>query len=141
VAAHQAAGIGRPMKVGKEGVLGALAALERWHRLNHRAARAAEDAKLALAARALSQVPGIATEIEEDTTANPIARLRIVVDPEAAGLDAEALGRSLREGDPVFATRDHLAAQGYILLDPRGLDEAEVGELCDRIRAIVAAAD
>jgi L-seryl-tRNA(Ser) seleniumtransferase len=140
VAAHQAFGIGRPMKVGKEGVLGALAALDRWRTLDRRAMRAEDDAKLAKAARLLAQVPGIATEVEEDTTGNPIARLKITVDPAAAGLDAKALGRTLREGDPVFATRDHLARLGYILLDPRSLDDTEVGELCARIRAIVGTA-
>ncbi|MSP83078.1 MAG: hypothetical protein EXQ94_09125 [Alphaproteobacteria bacterium] len=138
VAVHQASGIGRPMKVGKEGVIGALAALDRWRRLDHAAERRADDAKLAHAARILAQVPGIATGIEEDTTGNPLARLRIDVDPESAGLDAEALGRALRGGDPVFATRDHLARLGYILLDPRSLDVAEVEEFCRRVREIVA---
>src|SRR6185437_4324503 len=43
---YQEKGIARPMKVGKEGVIGAIAAVERWRRLDRPAIRKALDNRL-----------------------------------------------------------------------------------------------
>jgi L-seryl-tRNA(Ser) seleniumtransferase len=136
----QNGGIGRPMKVGKEGIVGLIAALERWKTLDLEALRLAEAAKLARVAERLGNLPGITTEFEPDTTGNPVDRLRVHVDPARAGLDASTLGRRLREGDTVFVVRDHLADLGYVLIDPRSADDAGLERLCARIAALAAEA-
>lgn len=133
-------GIGRPMKVGKEGIIGLIAALERWKGLDLDAQRASDRARLERAAERLGNLPGLATELEPDTTGNPIDRLRVVVDAAAAGVSAGALGRRLREGPTAYVVRDHLADLGTLLIDPRSLDDAEMTGLCDRIAAILAEA-
>lgn len=133
-------GIGRPMKVGKEGIVGLIAALERWRALDLDGQRQRDRAKLARAAERLGNLPGLVTELEPDTTGNPTDRLRVHVDPTAAGLDAAALGAALREGPTAFVVRDHLADLGYVLIDPRNLDEAAMDLLTDRIAAVTTAA-
>jgi L-seryl-tRNA(Ser) seleniumtransferase len=133
----QNAGIGRPMKVGKEGIVGLIAALERWKGLDLDDERATDRAKLERAAVRLGNLAGITTEIEPDTTGNPVDRLRIHVDATRAGLSAAELGRRLREGAIAFVVRDHLAELGYVLIDPRSLGEAEMTRLTERIAAIL----
>jgi L-seryl-tRNA(Ser) seleniumtransferase len=133
-------GIGRPMKVGKEGIVGLIAALERWRTFDLDGQRDRDRAKLARAADRLGNLPGLSTELEPDTTDNPTDRLRVHVNPAAAGLDAAALGAALREGPTAFVVRDHLADLGYVLIDPRSLDDAELDRLTDRIAAIMVAA-
>lgn len=128
-------GIGRPMKVGKEGIAGALAALDRWRAVDHAADHRADVAKLERAAERLGNLKGLRTELEPDTTGNPVVRLRLYVDPAATGLDAAELTRRLKGGDVVYATRDHLADLGYLLIDPRSLDQAEMDALCEAVRA------
>ena len=53
-------GIGRTMKVGKEGVVGAMAALELWEARDHEAERAAEEARTDLWMAKLAGIPGFA---------------------------------------------------------------------------------
>jgi len=136
--AAQNQGIGRPMKVGKEGIVGALAALARWQSADHAADRAADRARLERAAERLGNLRGIRTEPEADTTGNPVVRLRVLVDAASAGIDAAELSRRLKSGPVVYATRDHLADLGYLLLDPRSLSDAEMDELCDAMRGALA---
>ena len=52
-------GIGRAMKVGKEGIAGAIAALEAWGRRDHAAVRAREEAIVAGWLAALAGTPGL----------------------------------------------------------------------------------
>ena len=39
--------------------------------------------------------------------------------------------------DPVVATRDSTAELGYLLIDPRSLNDAELFELCDIVRDLI----
>ena len=56
-------GIGRGMKVGKEGVAGAIAALDAWERRDHAGIRAAEKSHLDLWVERFSKLPGIKATI------------------------------------------------------------------------------
>lgn len=130
----QSEGIGRTMKVGKEAVAGALAALERWQRLDHEAERAAWNAELDAVAEGLGNLPGVATEPEDDTTGNPLRRLRVTIDATRAGVDAEEVARRLREDHRVFC-RDHLAGLRYLLVDPRSLRPGDTARIVAAFRA------
>lgn len=120
-------GIGRPMKVGKEGIAGTLAALEAWERRDHAAARAAEQARVGHWMEALAEVPGLRLERHPDWTGNPIDRLKVTVVAEEAGLHAWELADRLACGRPSIQVRDDLIEHGYFFLDPCNLtdDEAE----------------
>jgi D-glucosaminate-6-phosphate ammonia-lyase len=133
-------GIGRGMKVGKEGILGTVAALEAWEKRDHAAVRERERGYLALWLDRLSGVPGLHVRIVPDPTDNPLDRLEIAVDPEKAGTTASMLARALAEGDPPVIVRDHEASMGRFFLDPCNLHpgEAEVvaARLVETVRAL-----
>lgn len=137
----QNAGIGRGMKVGKEGIAGAVAALEAWEERDHAAVRARERGHLELWREGLAGEPGVTTRVVPDPTGNPLDRLEVAVDPEAAGTTAWDLADALAAGDPPVIVRDHEIEHGRFLLDPCNLhDDGEATVALNRLRAELARA-
>jgi L-seryl-tRNA(Ser) seleniumtransferase len=121
----QNVGIGRGMKVGKEGVVGAIAALEAWERRDHAAVRARETAALHLWREALQDRPGVTAAIVPDPTNNPLDRLQVSVEPAAAHITAWDLADRLAAGNRPVIVRDHEIEHGYFLMDPCNLHPGE----------------
>ena len=126
-------GIGRGMKVGKEGMAGTIAALEAWERRDHAAIRAAERAALDLWAETLARRPGITATILPDPTGNPLDRLCVTVDPAAARLTAWDLADRLAAGDPPVIVRDIEVEHGSFELDPCNLHPGEAARVAARL--------
>ncbi len=126
-------GIGRGMKVGKEGVVGTIAALEAWERRDHAAIRARETTALTLWRDRFARHPGIRPVIVPDPTNNPLDRLELHVDSELARITAWDLADALAGGDPPVIVRDHEIELGYFLLDPCNLHPGEAEIVADRI--------
>jgi D-glucosaminate-6-phosphate ammonia-lyase len=135
----QNSGIGRGMKVGKEGIAGAIAALEAWAKRDHAAVRARETGYLNLWMERLVRVPGLTPSIVPDPTNNPLDRLKLEVNPAAAGTTAWALAAALAAGEPPIIVRDHEAEHGYFLLDPCNLHPGEAEVVAERIVAVATA--
>ncbi|SEN26792.1 L-seryl-tRNA(Ser) seleniumtransferase [Duganella sp. CF517] len=135
-------GIGRGMKVGKEGVAATIAALQAWRTRDHAAVRSRETASLELWRRALQGCAGITAEIEADPTGNPLSRLRVTIAPAQAGITAWDLADALARGARPVIVRDHELEQGSFHLDPCNLhpgEDAIVAErLVDELRRAVA---
>jgi D-glucosaminate-6-phosphate ammonia-lyase len=126
-------GIGRGMKVGKEGVAGAMAALRVWEKRDLAAERKAQEAHLGLWQERLANMPGIAASIEPDPTGNPVSRLKVAVDPDTANITAWDLADALGAGDPPVMVRDYEADAGYILLDPTCLRSGDAAIVANRL--------
>jgi L-seryl-tRNA(Ser) seleniumtransferase len=126
-------GIGRGMKVGKESIAGTIAALEAWERRDHQAVRAREKAALALWQKELSGRPGVTATIVPDPTDNPLDRLKLTVEPEAAHITAWDLADALAAGAPPVILRDHEVEHGYVFLDPCNLHPGEEQVVAQRI--------
>jgi D-glucosaminate-6-phosphate ammonia-lyase len=133
-------GIARPMKVGKEGVASALAALQSWVTRDHAAERAQRRRQLELWRRCLAPFAGITATIDPDPTANPFDRLKVRVDAAVAGLSAVELVRLLETGEPPIAVRSHQLELGEFVMDPRSLADGEPELVADRLVAILDAA-
>jgi D-glucosaminate-6-phosphate ammonia-lyase len=132
-------GIGRGMKVGKEGIAGAIAALETWAKRDHAAVRARETAHLDLWRERFAQVPGLRPTIVPDPTHNPLERLKLEVIPAEAGTTAWALADALAAGEPPIIVRDHEVEHGYFLLDPCNLHPGEAEIVAERVVAVAKA--
>ncbi len=128
-------GIGRGMKVGKEGVAGTIAALEAWERRDHAGIRAAERRHLDLWVDRFAKLPGISATIVPDPTDNPLDRLKLAVDPERARIAAWGLADALAGGDPPVIVRDHEVEHGFFYLDPCNLHPGEAEIVADRVAA------
>ncbi len=144
-AAHlQSRGIGRTMKVGKEGIAGAVAALRAWVASRGDGTGEARQAEvLALWQDALGGSPGIGVRTLPDWTGNPVDRLELTVRPEEAGLYAWELADRLRRGEPRVFVREQFVESGVLVLDPCCLEDGEERQVSDRILGVLekAAAD
>jgi D-glucosaminate-6-phosphate ammonia-lyase len=118
-------GIGRGMKVGKEGIVGALAALQAWKTRDHEGIRARERKALDCWVETLEARPGVTAVIVPDPTDNPLDRLKVSVDPAEARITAWDLADRLAAGDRPVIVRDHEVEHGYFYLDPCNLHPDE----------------
>lgn len=126
-------GIGRGMKVGKEGIVGALAALKAWKSRDHAGIRARERRALDCWVEALADRPGVTATIVPDPTNNPLDRLKVAVEPQAANITAWDLADRLAAGDPPVIVRDHEVEHGYFFLDPCNLHADEESAVAMRL--------
>lgn len=134
---YQEKGIGRPMKVGKEGVISAIAAFERWGRLDREAIAARLQARLERGKARLDALPGLTVTIELDSTSKRFSRLLLHVDPRRAGLTAAELADALWAGTPSIAVRSLMADIGLLQVDLRRADEATADHVIGEIERIV----
>ncbi len=114
-------GIGRGMKIGKESIVGATAAMAQWMDRDHAAIRHEEKRALDMWAEALRDLPGIAAHRVADPTRNPLDRLQVHVDPETAPASAAQYAEAFGRCDPPIAVRGHEVEKGYFQLDPCNL--------------------
>lgn len=126
-APHQA--FGRSMKVGKEELVGAVVALDRW--INFQSAkdeRAQWLPRLKRIERHLVSLPGVDTEIMSSSGSVTAIRLKVKWDPARIPFDAEALRLALLEQRPRILLHDFWSTPTSIILDPVNLsdDEAEI---------------
>ncbi len=133
-------GLGRHMKVGKEGIVGTIAALDTWERRDHAAARERELGYVRYWTESLRDIPGLGLEVHRDWTGNPIDRLKVTVIPDKAGLYAWELADRLSAGTPSIQVRDDLIEHGYLFLDPCNLVAGEEEVVAVRIRDEMARA-
>ncbi len=133
-------GIGRGMKVGKEGILGTIAALQAWGTRDHAGVRAREAAHLSLWQSALLGFAGVGSAVEADPTGNPLDRLRVTLNADTAGISAWSLAHALASGDPAIFVRDHEIEHGYFYLDPCNLHPGQEQLVAARLRELLAAA-
>ena len=121
----QNGGVGRGMKVGKEGMVGTIAALEAWEKRDHAAIRVRETGYLELWRRKLGEWPGVTAVIEPDPTNNPLDRLRVTLNPAETHITAWDLADRLAKGDPPVIVRDHLVEHACFYMDPCNLHPGE----------------
>ncbi|MEQ1956796.1 aminotransferase class V-fold PLP-dependent enzyme [Mesorhizobium sp. CN2-181] len=131
-------GVARAMKVGKESIVGTMAALEAWDRRDHIGIRKREEAALHLWKGTLQDLPGIAVHITPDPTANPLDRLQVFVSPES-GFTAAGLAAALAAGSPPIIVRNHEVERGHFFLDPCNLHDGEAEIVAERLRAVLNA--
>lgn len=135
-ARRQYKGVGRPMKVGKEAILGLCQALREYDP-EESAASAMKGEMERLVAR-LADLPGLTGSVTQDEAGRAIYRATLIVDSDSAGMDAMELAAHLRDGDPAIYTRDHWANTGTIAIDPRPLQEGDLDLIVGRIRETLA---
>ncbi len=96
--------LGRPMKVGKEEMVGLLTAVELYLRQDHAARLAGFEQMVAGWVQALSGCAGVTARRDFPNEAGqPTPRVYIEFDPSLAGITAEAVWQHLWSGDPAIA--------------------------------------
>lgn len=123
---YQEHGIGRPMKVGKEGVIGAVVALERWKSAGNDLDGLQAERRMERAMARLQGLKGVAVSREK-------RQVRLQVDGNAAGITAYGLAEALRSGTPSIVAWHHLADAGSLLFNFSKVSDATADLVCDRV--------
>lgn len=126
--------LGRAMKVGKEEIMGLLAAVERYLSLDLDEQAAAWEAVLAGWSAGLGELAGLAVRRDEVNEAGqPIPRLVVRLD---GGVTADAMFARLRSGRPQVAVA--LVGPQEFGVTPETVTEDEAAQLVPAIRAALA---
>ena len=92
----------RPMKVGKEEVIGLLTAIETWLAADQKKLDAEWNERAARIAKLVETVPGVKTEIYIPDDGNRYPTLRVSWDQSAWGFTITDCVKKLRDSDPVI---------------------------------------
>lgn len=128
-------GIGRAMKVGKESVIGLLAALERYAARREEATEQKERMQAMLAQ--LTGVEGCRGAIVQDEAGRDIYRAELTIDARQAGVSAEEVAAALMGGAPAIYTRNYELTRGKIQIDPRPLLAGQENIIAARLKEIM----
>lgn len=131
-------GIGRTMKIGKEGIFGTIAALEERMATNLHAWEAEQRQKAVYLADQLRDLPGVVVTLEKDKVGQPVTRVRLDVDPSAGGMSAEAVCRELPRCSPAIEPRAHHTDEGWFLLEPVHVTNDDMDYVARELRRILS---
>ncbi len=129
-------GIGRPMKAGKEGVAGAIFAIEEWQNRDQTAVHRQQRNMAERIRSRLERIKGINCEIRT-TPHSPAIRLVLTIDAELTGITAWELNGRLAQGEPPIKTDDYSVNSGLMELDFSYADEGDDEIIAQRIIEIV----
>ncbi len=129
-------GTGRPMKVGKEEIVGLLRAVELYLCEDQVARVAHSEAVVARWVAAFEVFPGVHARRDFPNEAGqPTPRAVVVFDPQIAGLSAADVERLLWEGDPRICVA---RADDRILITPDTLEPGDDALITERLVALLS---
>lgn len=132
----QEMGIGRPMKVGKEGIVGVISAIESWINRDHKGILK-RQMKMAERFKAkVSEVNGLRATIKRSEY-SPSIRVEMTVDQEKTGMEAWEINYRLGKGDPVIKMDDYAVHHGKMTFDLTFLDDGDELTIIDSIVKIL----
>jgi uncharacterized pyridoxal phosphate-dependent enzyme len=134
----QYAGIARPMKVGKENLLGLLEAVREFRSVTAEERGEAQRARMTSLAARLDGLPGVSARVEQDVSGRAIHRVLLTVDPDSAGRDATTLAAEMAAGSPAVHMRDFRMHLGQLEVDPRALSPDGEELLVSRLRELLS---
>jgi L-seryl-tRNA(Ser) seleniumtransferase len=127
---------GRPMKVGKEEMVGALAAVERYINLDHEARERYCETTVQQWCKSLNEIDGITAERSFPNEAGqPLPRCLVTIQPNIVGLERDAIMRALLEGEPGISVASY--EQDGIFLNPMTLGQGEELVVQQRLIAVL----
>jgi len=92
----------RPMKVGKEEIIGCLVAVETWLKIDSKKLYSEWNARIDRIAKLVETVPGVKTDTYIPDDGNRYPTLRVSWDQQGWGFSVTDCVRELRAGDPVI---------------------------------------
>jgi D-glucosaminate-6-phosphate ammonia-lyase len=133
-------GIGRGMKIGKEGIFGTMVCLEERMSTDLNEWASDQRAKAEYLAGRLDGLAGVKISLEVDKVGQPVTRVRLAVDPDEAGVDAAQMCARMQEGSPSIKPRAHHTDEGWFYLEPTHITRDEMDVTANRLHEIVASA-
>lgn len=129
---------GRSMKVGKEEILGMLAAIEMWPKRDHKAEWAMWEDRLAHIAKRLSGIAGVTATIRQPSAdlSNRTPALRVEWDTTQVGISGQAVAKEMLDSEPRVVVANPAANSLNIV--PYMMMSGEEKIVADKLHAILA---
>lgn len=127
---------GRPMKVGKEEMVGLLAAVERYVHLDHDARERYCEEAVEQWCAALNHLSGVQAERSFPNEAGqPLPRCLVTIDAAVAGIERDTVVQALLDGNPAISVATK--QQDGIYLNPMTLGQGEELVVQQRLIAVL----
>lgn len=120
----QEMGIGRPMKVGKEGIISIISSIKHWQERDSEAVKKYQTGLARSIMDKIRMIEGVHCEIKESMY-SPSVRLHVTVDESVTHLPAWVINDDMGRLDPVIKTDDYYVNNGLIIFDLAYLDESD----------------
>lgn len=134
---RQSAGIGRAMKVGKEGILGLTQAIENYL-TQEKVTGAQMVEKMTPFIDNLNQLAGISARVVWDAAGRDIARSEIHCDEAVIGRTTGELVQALKTGEIAIYFRGYKANEGIIEVDVRSVSAQQLDTIYRCINALLS---
>lgn len=135
----QGNGIGRAMKVGKEGILGLTLAIELYLTSAKETGQEMVE-KMTPFIDELNGIKGISAKVVWDGAGRDIARTEISFDEKVIGKTTVALMKALKQGSTAIYFREYKANEGKVEADVRSVSPAQLAVIASAIRQQVTGA-
>jgi L-seryl-tRNA(Ser) seleniumtransferase len=134
-------GFSRNMKVGKEEIIGALAAVEAWVKRDHKAEWQAMLTRLDHIAKRASSIDGVSTEVREPTgLSNRSPALSVRWEAARLGITGQQVSPILNTTEPRILVGSSRGSQNGISITAFNLAPGDERVVADRLHAVFSAA-
>jgi len=128
-------GIGRPQKVDRQEMIGAVTAVKHWMSMNHEERLAKAERQTSTIMAFLQSIPGVTTQRIENVIGHMPYGFDMKIDAFIAGLDVYEVVDRLKAGDPPIWTRVR-DGESWITIHMFGLHDGEDKIVGERIAAL-----
>jgi L-seryl-tRNA(Ser) seleniumtransferase len=132
-------GIGRPLKVGKEEVVGVLVALQAYAHQDQRTEVERLQAQLMYLHNQIDGINGLRCSIVQEFHGRPQPVMRVDVDPVCAAMTAADVVVALDQGNPAICVSDEPILEGAFIINPFSLQDRDPEIIARRLMAIMHA--
>lgn len=129
-------GVGRPQKIDRQEMIGAVAATRRWMTMNHEERLAETERRTMVIVNGLQGLRGVSAVMLDNIIGHQPFGLDVRVDAAVAGLTAAELVERLKAGDPPIWTRVR-DWEDCITIHTFGMNAGEEHVVAERIREVV----
>lgn len=133
---RQSQGIGRAMKVGKEGILGLTLAIEQYLTATKETGAEMVD-RMSGFIEELNAIPAISARVVWDSAGRDIARAEISFDEKMIGKTTYQIMHELKQGDTAIYFREYKANEGKVEADIRSVSNEQLKMIAEHIRLLV----
>ncbi|BBG60003.1 DgaE family pyridoxal phosphate-dependent ammonia lyase [Providencia rustigianii] len=133
---RQSQGIGRAMKVGKEGILGLTLAIEQYLTATKESGAEMVN-RMSKFIADLNAIAGISAKVVWDAAGRDIARTEISFDEKSIGKTTYQIMAELKQGDTAIYFREYKANEGKVEADIRSVSTEQLEVISQQIRRLV----
>ena len=129
-------GVGRAAKIGKEGMMGIVKALELYEKKDEEAELIRQKAIVNEVLEGVKDIEFLKGSVAMDDAGRQIYRAKLEVLKEKAPCTAEEMVSRLQKGNPAVYVRDHFANVGILFVDPRPMLPGDAQLVVQRLKEL-----